>query len=164
MDESSIEHRLIHDHDHHLWGVHTGEGQKFTKRLHRDKQHNMNDRASGHAVSTHVSAPPPGRPVTPPHRRPPRPEDETEPPKLYDTATCLCEKLCAGQRTTDAHDRHGDRGAGGRDGREMVGGGRAAQRSARRQSGRRPSALVPPIVPISYALRLAAKHARINAR
>jgi len=35
-------------------------------KLHRDEQHNVNNRASGHTLSTHLPSPPPGCPVPPP--------------------------------------------------------------------------------------------------
>jgi len=37
MDESSVQHRLLHDHDLHLYVVHTGEEQHFTIKLHIGK-------------------------------------------------------------------------------------------------------------------------------
>jgi len=81
-------------------------------KLHKDKQGNMNDRASGHALSTHSHPPPPAAPAPPPHRRPAPLKNKTEPPRLYDTATYLGETLSASKRTTDSRNRHGDRGGG----------------------------------------------------
>jgi len=45
MDKSSIEHRLWHDDDLHLYVVHTGEAQHSTIRLQKDQEHKMSGRA-----------------------------------------------------------------------------------------------------------------------
>ena len=75
MGKSSIEHRLLHDHDLHLLVEHTEGEQHFKITLHRDKDQKMNDPAARHVLSIHVPPPPPAALSPPRHRTPAPPEN-----------------------------------------------------------------------------------------
>jgi len=88
MNASSIEHRLVNDNSYGVYGLHTIDGQQSTKRVHREMQDNMNDRALRPCTQrTHGPPPPPDNPVPSLHRVPKRQENKAGHPRLDDTAT-----------------------------------------------------------------------------